>query len=189
VVCRYCGHEFGDILVAESAEASGQIEKSRAGSRGPLIGVGILFALLIFAAFGSGRPSSSPAVTANDILTTNEVLTDTPGVSSVENMLDAPFEPADTPTASLAETTNPMVPDFNTEGYCRKVSEIGGTGSYTIEETCRGMEADARSQLAARTIPNRVYQHCKQVAEVGGYGSYNIMNTCVDMELESAGRL
>lgn len=99
-----------------------------------------------------------------------------------------PIDPSIETVGQREEVVSGGVPTFDTVAYCRKVSEVGG-GSYSVEKTCRDMEADARSELSARNIPSRIYDYCKQVAEVGGGGSYSTMNTCVDMESKSASEL
>lgn len=113
------------------------------------------------------------------------VVPDVPTDVTAVEPTDPNSETADQPEAA-AEAG---VPAFDTVAYCRKVSEVGGGGSYSIEKTCRDMEANARSELSNRSISSRIYNYCKQVAEVGGGGSYSIMNTCVDMELKSASEL
>lgn len=117
----------------------------------------------------------------------NLIVNDMAADPSLDNTLEAP-SPAPT-TAQVSSSSGSAVPNFDTVEHCRQVSEVGGTGSYAIEETCREMEAEAEAEVASRTIPDRVYNHCKQVAEVGGPGSYSIFNTCVDMELGAASRL
>jgi len=122
-----------------------------------------------------------------NVVVENLLLDDVAAETGVDNALDAPTE--STSETESSSTSISTVPYFDTVAHCRQVSEVGGTGSYTIEETCRNMEADARQEIAARSIPGRVYDHCKQVAEVSGPGSYTIFKTCVEMELGAAGRL
>lgn len=72
---------------------------------------------------------------------------------------------------------------FNTNSYCKKVSDAVG-GSYQIEKTCRDMEHQAKRSLNNMSIPQRIENYCYRVGETVG-GSYQIMKSCVDMELDA----
>lgn len=131
--------------------------------------------------------SAQPADNSMDNLTVENLIVDDVDLTAGDKQLEAPSESVAIPSPPVAPTTK--VPVFDTIAHCRQVSEVGGSGSYTIEETCRRMESEARAEVAGRPIPDRVYDHCKQVAEVSGPGSYTIFKTCVEMELDAASRL
>lgn len=83
------------------------------------------------------------------------------------------------------------VPEYNIKAYCKQVSEVGGGGSYSIEQSCRGMEAQAKRRVEGmeKAVPARVMTYCDQVSATGGGGSYAILETCIKMEMQAKRRM
>ena len=72
------------------------------------------------------------------------------------------------------------LPTYDMEAYCAEVAKMAG-GSYSLEKSCRDMEAGAMATLEARSVEPKIMQYCDEVARFSG-GSYSLLDSCISME-------
>ncbi|MFG1418918.1 hypothetical protein V5F38_12200 [Xanthobacter sp. V0B-10] len=76
------------------------------------------------------------------------------------------------------------MPRYDPEGWCKRVSEVGGGSSEWIQGACLEQEQIAYDKLKPvwKEVPKKTRNWCDQVAKSGGRGSYAMLEQCVDME-------
>ena len=75
--------------------------------------------------------------------------------------------------ASVTSANAQGMPNYDTNDHCHQIAG----GSYSLEQTCRGMERDAKQAVQRAPVTPDVWHHCNEI--MASTGSYSLLETCL----------